>query len=40
MFQFLSYLQNYILLKSVEDIKSYSYLSAEQDAENSEFRFS
>ena len=39
MFQCLSYLQNFILLKSVEYIKNYRYLSA-QYAENSEFRFS
>ena len=38
MFQCLSYLQNFILLKSVEYIKSYRQLSAH--AENSEFRFS
>ena len=38
MFQCLSYLQNFILLKSVECIKSYRYLSAL--SLNSEFRFS
>ena len=37
MFQCLSYLQNFILLKSVEYIKSYRYLSV---VENFEFRFS
>ena len=36
--QCLSYLRNFILLKSVEYIKSYRYLSQVHYAENSEFR--